>query len=259
MVLFETGRLIHRPALPSRLITQGRFPFPTSSPSISHFSPSSVSNFSPPLRSLPLPHPTFLSPAASPTPHPTPPPAPPPPSNRGSPSTFHFIVSPGTDFSLSRRITSSLVTAVFFVPLSLSLSLSLMGKQLKEARLGPPQITHSLPFRPPAAKSVSRSDRLGDLKILFASFFLAVPISLPVNKYWEEPIKNSAQGKYVLPLFFFSASLLLLSRKCFGENLVLAFFSFPEMTKFPCSLFPGQLDSPWADSAEVKAAGRVAK
>lgn len=124
MVLFETGRLIHRPALPSRLITQGRFPFPTSSPSISHFSPSSVSNFSPPLRSLPLPHPTFLSPAASPAPHPTPPPGPPPPSNRGSPSTFHFIVSPGTDFSLSPDHFLAGYSCIFCPPFSFALSLS---------------------------------------------------------------------------------------------------------------------------------------
>lgn len=221
MVLFETGRLIHRPALPSRLITQGRFPFPTSSPSISHFSPSSVSNFSPPLR---------IPPSCRPLP------PPPPIQHHHQAHLLHLTAAPLPLFtslshpaptSLSRRITSSLVTAVFFVPLSLPLSLSLLGKQLKEARLGPLQITHSLPFRPPAAKSVSRSDRLGDLKILFAPFFLAVPISLPVNKYWEEPIKNSAQGKYVLPLFFFRLVTLIIPQMFWRE----LFFFFPRNDK----------------------------
>lgn len=118
MVLFETGRLIHRPALPSRLITQGRFPFPTSSPSISHFSPSSVSNFSPPLR---------IPPSCRPLP-------PPPPIQHhhqahllqltAAPLPLFTSLSHPAPTSLSRRITSSLVTAVFFVPLSLSLSLS---------------------------------------------------------------------------------------------------------------------------------------
>lgn len=151
---------------------------------------------------------------------------------------FHFSLHCLTRhrlLSLARSLPGWL-QLYFFVPLSLSLSLSLMGKQLKEARLGPPQITHSLPFRPPAAKSVSRSDRLGDLKILFASFFLAVPISLPVNKYWEEPIKNSALGKYVLPLSFFSPCYSYYPTNVLARTF---FFLSPKRQSFLAVCFPG--------------------
>lgn len=71
-----------------------------------------------PVTRCPLPHP------------PTPPPAPPPSSNCGSPSNCHFIVSPGTDFSLSLDHFLAGYSCIFCLPISLSLSLPRLSLSL---------------------------------------------------------------------------------------------------------------------------------
>lgn len=149
------------PPSPSVTISEGGFPFPTSSSSISHFSPF-ISNFSPPLLlSAPYPSPFLILPSCHPLPPPT------PSSHQRSPSYFSLhcltprhLLTFGSLAGSAPRWLQLHFLIFFFLP----------GKQLKEARLGPPEIL--IPFQSlPCCQKRLQKRQIRRLKNTFSPFF----------------------------------------------------------------------------------------